>query len=194
MLETVSVPIRFIDSIKEKQHIALFYEDAEYARLLEFRFIKNGLDNGEQCIYATEDDSGEIVLKLLRYGIPLDDFITKRILVFHLESLTGDRDSMMSSCKCKINEIMSGLDGPFRIVSRIVPDVSTLLGMDVEMELEELTHQNFDAFGGSLICPYDISKIESTRKSQWLARLRSAHHAVIYAPRFGEGGVIYTPN
>lgn len=33
--------------------IALFYEDYEYARILDFRYIRNGLMNGERCIYLS---------------------------------------------------------------------------------------------------------------------------------------------
>ena len=39
--ETLSVPFRYVDAIEHKQHILLLYEDAAYARLIEFRFIKN---------------------------------------------------------------------------------------------------------------------------------------------------------
>jgi hypothetical protein len=190
MLETYSVPIRYIDSLKEKQHIALFYEDPEYARLLEFRFIKNGLDSGEDCVYATEEDTGTVVLRLLNYGIPLEHFKSKRIRVYQTRPVLADRDMMTASCKLEISRLLQGLKTPFRIVARIVPDVSTLIGISVELELEQITHESFESLGGSIMCPYNISEIEGTKKSEWLRRLRDEHHAVIYAPKFDQGGVI----
>jgi len=36
--------------------IVLFYEEPEYARILNFRYIRNGLTNGEQCIYLVFQD------------------------------------------------------------------------------------------------------------------------------------------
>jgi len=63
--------------------------------------------------------------------------------------------------------------------------------MSVELELECTTHNKFEEFGGSLICPYDISGMEPNKLKQWMEELRASHHAIIYAPRFGEGGVFY---
>ena len=192
MMQTNSIPIRYIDSLREKRHIALFYEDPEYARLLEFRFIKNGLDLGEYCVYATEEDSGFVVIKLVSYGIPFEHFQSKRIRVYQTRVAHDDPNKMLASCKLEVGRILSGLRTPFRIVARIVPDVSDLIGMGVELELERITQECFDSFGGSLICPYNISKIESTKRGEWLRRLREEHHAVIYAPEFDKGGVIYS--
>lgn len=188
--DNMAVPFRYIDSIEEqKQHIALFYEDAGYARLIEFRFIKNGLLSGQQCVYATDEDSGSIVLKFLSYGIPLSYFLSKQLRVFQIPETLGDHDEIYKKCKKELERIFEGLLPPFRIVSRIVSNVNTLDGISVEMELEKSTHQHFDDFCGSLICPYDVSKIEPTKKKKWIEELRENHHVLIYAPTFGEGGV-----
>jgi hypothetical protein len=84
--DTMPIPFRYIDSLEDKQHIALFYDDPEYARLIEFRFIKNGLLKGEQCVYATEEDSGSIVLKFLNYGIPLSYFLSRKLRVIQIRN------------------------------------------------------------------------------------------------------------
>jgi hypothetical protein len=194
MNDTDQVPFKFIDSLKENQHIALFYEDPEYARMIEFRFIKNGLDLGQQCVYATEHDSGAIVLRMLTYGIPLKYFQDKRLRVYQIQRVCGGPKEIKEKCKQDITTILSNLRSPFRIVSRIVHDVSTKAGMSVELDLEKTTHSGFDSFGGTLICPYDISKIEHANRKQWLEDLRENHHAVIYASRFGQGGVFTCKN
>ena len=188
-LDTMPIPFRYIDSLEEKQHIVLFYDDPEYARLIEFRFIKNGLLKGEQCIYATEEDSGSIVLKLLNYGITLPYFQSRKLRVMQMRERCGDHDEILRKCKKDIEEMRQGLVPPFRIVSRIVPNVSTLDGISVELELEKMVHRHFDDFCGSLMCPYDISGIEKTKRKQWLEELRLTHHVCIYAPKFGQGGV-----
>lgn len=189
MFDIDPVPIKYIDSLQQRQHIGLFYEDPEYARMIEFRFIRNGLALDEQCVYATEGDSGLIVLKMLEYGIPMKYFQTGKLKVYHIQSVHGGPREIMENCKKDIAMIMSNLSKPFRIVSRIVPDVSTRAGMSVELELEHSVHRSFEDFGGSLICPYDISKMEVGKKKQWMEDLRATHDAIIYAPRFGEGGV-----
>lgn len=189
MYDLTPVPFKYVDSLEPKQHIALFYEESEYARLIEFRFIKHGLENGEYCVYATEEDSGSIILKMLNYGIPLRYFQSRRLKVYQIHRTCGGRDEIMKKCKKDVEMILSDLPSPFRIVSRIVPDVSTTDGMSVELELECTTHGRFEDFGGSLICPYDISGMENSKRKQWMEELRASHHAVIYAPKFGEGGV-----
>jgi len=190
MDEVNPIPIKFVDSLDERKHIALFYEEPEYARLIEFRFLKNGLARGEQCVYATEEDSGQIILKMLSYGMPLECFERKKLRVYQMHHGCGGRDEIMKSCKKNLAELLSGLQSPFRIVSRIVPDVSTLTGISVELDLERQTHHCFEDLGGSIMCPYDLSRIETSRRKEWLAGLRENHHEVIYAPRFGDGGVL----
>lgn len=182
-------PFRYIDSIMERKHICLFYEEPEYARMIEFRFIRNGLALDEQCVYATDEDSGSVMLRMLTYGIPLKYFQTGRLKIHQIQKVIGNTEEIMDDCKRNIGILLSGLSMPFRMVSRIVADVSTMTRMAVELELERITHQAFEAFGGSLICPYDISKIEHTRKKEWMEKLCENHHVVIYAPRFGEGSV-----
>lgn len=179
------MPLEFVDSIKEK-HIALFYEDPEYARLVEFRFLRNGLDLGEHCVYATAQDSGSIVLKMLEYGIPLKYFLDGRIRVYQTHRVCGGEREMMDNCKKDLALITSNLKSPFRIVTRIVHDISTITGMSIELELERSIHQNFKSFGGSLICPYGVQDIESEKRKYWLKELYANHHAVIHATRFGE--------
>lgn len=184
-----SIPVEYIDSIENREHVALFYDDPEYARIIEFRFIKNGLSAGQNCIYATEEDSGSIVLKMLKFGIPIKYFETGSLKVYQIHHALGTRDQLVKNCKDQIGTILSGIVSPFRIVLRIVPNVSTQDGISLELELERLVHKNFEDFGGSLICPYEISKIESSKRKEWLSDLRENHHAIIYAPQFGQGGV-----
>lgn len=187
--DSMPVPFRYIDLLEEKQHIVLLYEDPEYARLIEFRFIKNGLLRGEQCIYATDEDTGSIVLKFLIYGIPFKYFQSKKLRVIQLRETYGKRDEILKKCKEDLKTILNELIAPYRIVSRIVPNVSTVDGISAELELERAAQFHFEDFGGSILCPYDISKIEKTMKKKWLEELRVSHHTIIYVPKYGEAGV-----
>ena len=189
-MQRTAVPIEFIDSLDEKKHIMLYYDDPEYARLVEFRFLKNGLARGESCIYATDEDSGQIVLSLLRYGIPLESFLSKKIQVFYIPPISGTTEAILSHCKKQANRILSDVKKPFRIVSRIVSDISTEQGMSAELEMEKCIRGCFEDFGGMLTCPYHISSIEKKNRLEWIQSLYAQHHAVIYLPEMGEGGVI----
>ena len=189
-MQSIAIAMKFMNSLEEKKHLMLFYEDPESAKLIEFLFIKQGLDSGESCIYATGEDSGSIVLSLLRYGIPLESFLTKKIQVFHIPSISGTSEEILLHCKKQITKMLADLKKPFRIVSRIVSDVSTEQGIMAELEIEKCVHGCFKEFGGSIMCPYDISLIEKKNRMEWVQSLYSQHHAVIYLPKIGESGVI----
>ena len=189
-MENIRKPLEFVDSLDEsRKHIALFYDDPEYARFVEFRFLKNGLVKGEHCVYATEEDSGSIVLKMLHYGIPLEYFETKKLLVYQIHSYHDSHEELTNRCKRDAEMMLFALPPPFRIAGRIVPDISTAAGMLLELEFERKTHTCFDDLGGSVMCRYDLSKIEKTRRKEWLAELRENHHDVIYVPLSEKGGV-----
>ena len=182
--------MKFVDSIDKKRHIALLYEDSEYARLLESRFLKSGLERGEQCLYVTCEDSGLILLKLLRYGIPLEYFQTCKIRVLQLEVTDGHYDTLKSRCKKEILRIIGHSHTPVRLVGRFVPKVDIITGMSIELEFEDELHKIFDDLGGSIMCPYELGKLEPTMKTKWISGLVASHHDVIYASKFGEGEVL----
>jgi hypothetical protein len=70
---------------------------------------------------------------------------------------------------------------PYRLVGQTITDVGTTDGMKFGILLERSGHQHFDELNCSLLCYYDISKIESTRKHEWISSLLRNHHYVIYA-------------
>ena len=189
MKTTLQVPIDYIDNLASSKHILLLYEDLEHAKMIMFRFIKNGLTNGEECLYATEEDSGSIVVKMLTYGIQLKYFQSKQLHVLQLENRSGSKDEILKICKIDIAIIQNNLKPPFRIVSRIVPNVDTIERISVELDMEREVQCKFDDNRGSIMCPYDISKIEPTKRKQWLENLRENHHAVIYVPKSSSGEV-----
>ncbi len=181
--------ISFVDSIDSKTHLLLLYEDPEFAKLIEFRFIKNGLENGENCIYASAEDSGTIVIKMLTHGIPLKYFQSKQLQVLQISNREGSKEAILQSCRRDAERIMSCLVPPYRIVARIVPNVDAKEGILAELELEKQLHKTFDKFGGSLLCPYDVSKIEEKERAKWIEELRENHHAEIYVSSSGDSRV-----
>lgn len=190
MSQKTDVPIQFVDSNDEKKHIILLYEDPAYARLIEYRFLKKGLDKGEHCFYATNEDSATLVIRMLSYGIKLEDFKSKKMQVMQVHNRLGSRESMMQSCKKDISDMLDTLKPPFRIVTRIVPNIEDPVAMSVELELEELLHKTFDDIKGSVMCPYDISMLDGNKRKIWLEKLRANHHIMIYAQELGKGSVV----
>lgn len=183
--------LKFIDAVEGLQHIAFFYNDPEYARLLEFQFLKNGLKKGEQCMYATDDDPFVIVSKMSHYGINVETYLKNNLLhVYQIPDPKNDPDGIAAGCKKTAKKILSDLKPPFRVVGRLVPDVSTVEGITAQLELEQSTQENFDSFGGIIMCRYDLSKIEPKGRKKWIQSLYEKHDTVIYEQGFEEGAVL----
>jgi hypothetical protein len=49
----------FIDQLNTGDRILLLYEEPEYARMLNFHYIRRGLDNGEKCIYLVVKEEND---------------------------------------------------------------------------------------------------------------------------------------
>jgi|SRR5579885_171247 hypothetical protein len=171
--------IRFIDSLDGKKHIGLIYDDPDFAKLLKFRFIKNGLQNGENCIYVTDEDSGKVVVDMITYGIPIRYFQTNKIIVYHQNGAGKTRQEIQENTDKNMEIVRSSLVPPFRIVGRLVPNIGNVDGITVQMDLEKKTHQHYHDFGGIVMCSYDMSKIEKTKRKKWIEELYRNHHHVI---------------
>ena len=51
-------PIKFLDRMEGNNHIVLLYEDQKYADLIIARYISNGLEKRESCIFFTTTATG----------------------------------------------------------------------------------------------------------------------------------------
>jgi hypothetical protein len=123
------MPLDYINKLEKKQHIMLLYEDPDYARLIEFQFVRNGLKNSEHVIFMAED-LGQIISKMVHYGIPVEDSIRKNRL--HFLSSTDpakDKDGVIANCQKTLQKILENTGVPRRMVSRFVPDVSSVSGI-----------------------------------------------------------------
>jgi hypothetical protein len=180
---------KFIKGLDTRKHILLLYDDTDQARKVEFEFIKKGLEKGEHCIYATEEDPGYIILKMINDGINVKDFVRENLHVYQMPNPFNDPDGPIEGCKNNLKMILADSKPPFRIVGRLVSDVSTIEGISVEMELERYAHDGFDNYGGSVMCIYDIAKIETSRRKEWLASLIENHHVLISVSKSQKSGV-----
>jgi len=184
------VPTQFIEKLDDRKHIAIFYDDYDYARNIEFQFIKNGLEKGEHCIYATEEDPGFIILSMINHGIAVKNYLKNKLLHVY-QILDAKKGRLVQSARDNLVRILADSKPPFRLVSRIVSDVSTAQGISAELKLEDEFHKSFCDFKGTVICPYDITKIENNKTDKTVLRLFERHHAVIYALKSRQGGVFY---
>src|SRR5215831_10648655 len=65
---------------KECQHILLFYEEIEYARVISFQFIKCGLEDKKMCSYLSDEDVETVKREMAYNGVDVNKFTMNGLL------------------------------------------------------------------------------------------------------------------
>jgi hypothetical protein len=185
-------PLRFLDTIDEHKHIVLFYENPESGRMIQFRFLKNGLLNGQVGIYSThkETDISLIENEMTTSGLDIDEFKKKKLLYFRqVPDPRNYREGSVIAYDKIVNDILTELKDTsvFHIVLRVMPEVMKEDQIVDELDVERTLHSTFGSFGGSLLCSYSVEEIEPRKRGKWIAELLQNHHAAIFIPKSGDG-------
>ena len=184
------VPFRFVDSLDTRKHMVLFYDNPEYAQRIEFQFLKKGLERGQHCIYAMNEDPKFVREKMTRNGILVEDFLAKNLLhVYQINDPFDHPDGPIKGGEQNMRMIMAGSKPPHRVVANVFPNEDTDEAISAHLSLEHDLHHTFDKFQGSLMCPYNIENVKENRHKEWFDGLFDNHHTAIYAPKSGRGGV-----
>jgi len=62
--------LQFIDNLADRTHSVIFYEDLKHGRVIQNRYMKVGLLNGEKCVITTHEDDAELIEKeMADFGI-----------------------------------------------------------------------------------------------------------------------------
>ena len=175
-------PIKYIDHLDRHKHIVLLYDNEKYAYWIISRYLLNGLNNNESCIFFTSDDPKTVEERLSLEGIDVNLFKQKNSLsIYNIEKSYNYKLDILSTLKHIRKEATFGMKSPYRFVGRTITDTETKDGMTLGIALEKIGHEHFDEFECSQMCYYDISKIEQSLRPQWIANLLKNHHNVIYA-------------
>jgi hypothetical protein len=176
-------PIKFLDKMEGNNHIVLLYDNEKYADLVIARYLLNGLQKGESCIFFTSDEPEIIEERLFAEGIDVDSYKrTNSLRVFYIErSDTNNKLDALRTLKSIREEATKGMKPPYRFVGRTITDTGTIDGMNLGMVVEKTGHEHFEEFNNSQLCYYDISGIEQSKRDNWIRGLLKNHHYVIYA-------------
>jgi hypothetical protein len=177
-------PLKFVDQMEKNKHILLLYDDQKYAYWIIGRYFHNGFAKGESCIFYTTDRSEIIEKQLSAEGIDVSLFRQKnQLLIYEIDISDGNnKPDMLHTLDHIREESKKRMNPPYRFVGGgAIADVETIDGMKFSISLEKTGHEHFDKSNRSQICYYDISKIEPTRKNEWISSLLRNHHYVIYA-------------
>ena len=81
-------PLKYVRNVGRGKHIVLFYEEAEYARMLLFEFLNSGLIQKERCSYISEEGTESVKREMYDAGISTHEFLNNgRLLVHQIPNL-----------------------------------------------------------------------------------------------------------
>jgi MEDS: MEthanogen/methylotroph, DcmR Sensory domain len=171
-------PFKFLDRMEGNNHIVLLYDDPKYADLIMARYISNGLNKGESCIFFGSDNAEQVRKRLSAQGIVVDS-----IRIFQIKGDNKNRPDALSLLKNIMDEATRGMKPPYRFVGRSITDTETIEGMKRGLHIEKTGNDHFQEFDCSQMCYYDISRIEPSMRDEWIRGLLKNHDHVIYASK-----------
>ena len=175
-------PLQFVNSLDVKKHILLIRNDPVFGKIIEFRFLKNGLIKGESGLYLTHDEPQQVIDEMIKSDIDMRVYLkNKSLKILKLPKFDEDPDGILLGIEKFIQTTLSAFKSPYRIVGSIISNVSTELGMSVELVLERYLHARFDSIDGYVLCTYNQNEIPKKESLKWMDQLIKNHHAVIYA-------------
>ncbi|AIF84128.1 MEDS: MEthanogen/methylotroph, DcmR Sensory domain [Candidatus Nitrososphaera evergladensis SR1] len=175
-------PIKFLDRMEGNNHIVLLYDNPKYADVVIARYLLNGLQKGESCIFFSPDEPKTIEERLSAKGIDVDSYKQANSLrIYRTERSDAGKLDMLSTLRRIREESTKGMRPPYRFVGRTITDTETKEGMTLGLAVEKSGHEHFEEFDCSQMCYYDISGIEQSRRDEWIRGLLKNHHHVIYA-------------
>jgi hypothetical protein len=186
-------PLKFVDTLSDQKHIVLFYEELEAARIVEYRYLKDGLLKGQNVIHITPDDMSisSIENEMTNNGIDVESFIKKGLLHIHQVSTTrNDQDGEVKRFENIAKDILDNLRSPSRSLRAVVihvSEVNTEQQIESKLAVEHSYHSSFHSFGGSLLCSYPVKQIEPKRRGKWIEDILKNHHSAIFVTKPGEG-------
>jgi hypothetical protein len=175
-------PLKFLDRMEGNNHIVMLYDNVKYADLIIARYLLNGLEKGESCIFFTPDEPEAIEKRLSAQGIDVDLYKRKNSLrIYCIDRSDANKQDALATLKNIRKEATRGMKPPYRFVGRTITDTATMEGMKLGMVVEKTGHEHFEEFDNSQMCYYDISGIEQSKRDEWIRGLLKNHHHVIYA-------------
>ena len=175
-------PLNFVHGIEEGKYIVLFYEELEYAKMISFQFIKNGLAHQKDCSYVSEEEEEAVKREMLDNGIDVKKFMQNNQLhIYQVTNLTNytPRDYLGQSD---------------RIVLRCIYKVNSEEQIKSNLKWEhDYRFKNLKNSGATVVCVYPVNDIIPTISDstgpfgKWMHDLLEIYDGVIFARRFWKG-------
>jgi DcmR-like sensory protein len=191
-------PLNFVKKVRRGKHIVLFYEETEYARIILFEFLKNGLVNKERCVYISEENVEAVEREMSDAGINAEVFMKNELLFVHqVPNLAGYSNITQTALENLSQFALRPWtkDGrPDRLVLRCIFTINSREQIRSNLEWErEFRAKDLKHLQGTMICTYPVSNIIPTISDsegdygRWMSDLLELYDGVIFARKFWTG-------
>ena len=175
-------PRGFVDQLKDNVHTVMLYDDEKRADSVVVQYFNDGFEKGGSCVFFTDVDPALIGKRLVEQGLDVERYEKEnRLRIFEIPASTGGDVDPLEALKVMTTETTRDMKPPFRFVARTITDIESVEGILQGMKLEKIGNDHFGEFGISLLCYYDVRKLERSKREQWIAGLLENHSSVIYA-------------
>ena len=165
----------------------MLYDNQKRGDSIIVQYFTEGFKEGGSCIFFTDADPAEISRRLVAQGIDVARYEKEnRLRIFKIPSSSNAVEDSLKGLKAMTTETTKGMKPPFRFVARTIANIGSVDGMNQGMKLEKIGNDHFDEFDISLLCYYDIRKMERSKRDQWIKGLLENHNSVIYASDAGK--------
>jgi MEDS: MEthanogen/methylotroph, DcmR Sensory domain len=206
----------YLDTTIHK-HIVMFYEEPEYAKLVQFRFLSNGLTRGERAMYVVNDKQEMPLIQrgMIEYGIDFDKYSEKGLLQLYVNDgirnleefkqvygmFFEDMEEKFLNYHQKQNHILPPALPPVRGVGLAIVDafaekgrerngesLRTTANATTQLQIERFFHnEKCPSFDGSWICSYQMDNVNAHMNNQWMADILNSHDAVLFLSKLSNG-------
>ena len=195
----------------------MLYEEPEYARSIQIRFLNDGLKNGECCVYSASDQDSVNLTKIdmVQSGIDIDKYMNSGLLQFHVRNASiYDPESYYRARTAFQKEIentfvsapqrTTAMPSKIRGVGSIFPFVFTSVE-NANSKRSEATSQLLvenlfqsesssynSSFKGAWMCTYQVNNILENMTEDWMKQVLGSHDAVMFLPKLSNGIALNT--
>lgn len=191
----------------ESWHIALLYEEPEHARIIEYRFIREGLKLGQRCCYIVHGNRDFIANEMSDNGIDVDHYSRNSMLCM-IESIDILRDPV--GVAGATQKLCAASTVPFRVVGGLSSgEAATIINNNsviadritkVQLEIEHNFHnQLFKGVQGYWLCPYSVNDIKialgggNDDLNLLMVTLLKSHDGAVLVTKSGKGLSVFMP-
>ncbi len=154
-----------LKSLQHNCHLALIYDTFEEQMAAVIPFIQIGLEQGEYCVYAADENPIEDILtQMNNYGIDTELQISKGALAVlgkkdvYLRQKVFDPDEMIRFLDMvRKTAEAAGFEG-FRGTGEMSWALNTNEGLERLIDYETKLDRNIDAMPMNLICQYNVNR------------------------------------